>query len=163
MEEEMEYGQFGKTAGDGDSAKGCHECDGMKDGELGDIVCDREAVQKLYDKYVKDKADGLCGKAREEYAEIMDSGLYERLKYLGIVASDKVRSYNVGKSDYSGRVIQPWSVWLDWDLNPWDADIVKRIGRHKEGEDEMLKYEKIMHICEERIRQISLEKGEYRI
>jgi len=62
------------------------------------------------------------------------------------------RDYNVGHSDYSTRRIQPWDIWLEYRLNPWDADIVKRILRDK-GE-RRLDYEKIKHICDERIRQI---------
>lgn len=67
---------------------------------------------------------------------------------------DLIRSYNVGNSDYSKHKIQPWDIWLEYDLNPWDADIVKRVLRKKEGESRILDYEKIIHICKERIRQI---------
>ena len=66
------------------------------------------------------------------------------------------RDYNVGHSDYSERGIQPWDIWREYSLNPWDADIVKRILREK-GE-RRLDYEKIKHICDERIRQIDEEK-----
>ena len=62
------------------------------------------------------------------------------------------RDYNVGHSDYSERRIQPWDIWFEYGLNPWDADIVKRVLREK-GE-RRLDYEKIKHICDERIRQI---------
>lgn len=88
--------------------------------------------------------------------EINDE-LYQKLYYLGIInnSQDNIRSNNVGASDYSKHIIQPWSVWLDWNLNPWDADIVKRICRHKDGEDDKTKYEKIIHICQERLRQIN--------
>ena len=65
-----------------------------------------------------------------------------------------VRDYNVGKSDYSKHKIQPWDIWLEYGLNPWDADIVKRVLRTKEGEDRKLDYEKIIHVCQERIRQL---------
>mgnify|MGYP003647656366 CR=1 FL=1 len=65
------------------------------------------------------------------------------------------RDYNVGHSDYSERRIQPWDIWREYSLNPWDADIVKRILREK-GE-RRLDYEKIKHICDERIRQIDEE------
>ena len=65
------------------------------------------------------------------------------------------RDYNVGHSDYSKRRIQPWDIWREYQLNPWDADIVKRILRDK-GE-RRLDYEKIKHICDERIRQIDEE------
>ena len=71
-----------------------------------------------------------------------------------------VRDYNVGKSDYSKHKIQPWDIWLEYGLNPWDADIVKRVLRTKEGEDRKLGYEKIIHICKERIRQLESERLE---
>jgi hypothetical protein len=84
----------------------------------------------------------------------IDASLYDRLQYLGIISDSTVRSYNVGQSDYAQRTIQPWSVWLDWNLDPWDADIVKRIARHKEGDPKSLDYKKIIHICEEKLRQL---------
>lgn len=42
-------------------------------------------------------------------------------------------------------------------LNPWDADIVKRVLRSKEGEARTLDYEKIIHICKYRIAELSKE------
>lgn len=96
-----------------------------------------------------------------EYVPI-EKSLYDRLKVIGIIP-DEVRRSNVGKSDYSKRVIQPWSIWIDYDLNPWDADIVKRILRTKEEsglskkESRMMDYEKIIHICQERLRQLQNE------
>lgn len=71
-----------------------------------------------------------------------------------------VRDYNVGKSDYSKHKIQPWDIWKEYNLNPWDADIVKRVLRTKEGEDRKLDYEKIIHVCQERIRQLEAERLE---
>ena len=65
-----------------------------------------------------------------------------------------IREYNVGNSNYSTHKIQPWDIWLEYDLNPWDADIVKRVLRVKKGDSRKLDYEKIIHICKERIRQI---------
>lgn len=87
--------------------------------------------------------------------EISDE-LYTKLVYLGIISkgSDTTRSYNVGTSNYSAHIIQPWSVWLDWNLNPWDADIIKRVLRTKQGSSRKEDYEKICHICQECIRQI---------
>lgn len=86
----------------------------------------------------------------------IDDKLYNQLVVCGVIPKDddQTRNYNIGASDYATKVIQPWSIWIDWNLNPWDADIVKRIARHKEGEDEYIKYTKIIHICEERLRQI---------
>lgn len=71
--------------------------------------------------------------------------------------SEKVQSYNVGKSDYSKHAIQPWDIWKEYNLNPWDADIVKRVLRSKEGEERTLDYEKIIHICKYRIAELSKE------
>lgn len=68
-----------------------------------------------------------------------------------------VMSYNIGASDYSKHKIQPWDIWEEYKLNPWDADIVKRVLRTKEGESRKLDYEKIIHICKKRIEQI--ERG----
>lgn len=84
------------------------------------------------------------------------SDLYDELDRLGIIPND-VRSSNVGKSDYSQHIIQAWTIWLSYNLNPWDADIVKRVLRHKEGDSRRMDYEKIIHISQERIRQI--DKG----
>lgn len=72
-------------------------------------------------------------------------------------ASENVQSYNVGKSDYSKHAIQPWDIWKEYNLNPWDADIVKRVLRSKEGESRTLDYEKIIHICKYRISELSKE------
>ena len=67
-----------------------------------------------------------------------------------------VRDYNVGKSDYAKHKIQPWDIILEYGLNYWDGDIVKRVLRTKEGEARRLDYEKIIHICKERIRQTDM-------
>lgn len=79
--------------------------------------------------------------------------LYDRLNKLGVIPND-TRNHNVGKSNYSKHVLQPWSIWLDWNLNPWDADILKRLLRTKDTDPRRMDYEKIIHICQERIRQI---------
>lgn len=72
-----------------------------------------------------------------------------------------VRDYNVGKSDYAKHTIQPWDIILEYGLNYWDGDIVKRVLRTKEGEARRLDYEKIIHICQERIRQIDINEPCY--
>lgn len=71
--------------------------------------------------------------------------------------NENVQSYNVGKSDYAKHKIQPWDIWKEYSLNPWDADIVKRVLRNKEGEARTLDYEKIIHICKYRIAELSKE------
>ena len=72
----------------------------------------------------------------------------------------EVRQYNVGDSNYSKHKIQPWDIWLDWNLNPWDADIVKRVLREKSSDSRETVYIKIIHICLERIRQLRNENLE---
>lgn len=72
-------------------------------------------------------------------------------------ANENVQSYNVGKSDYAEHAIQPWDIWKEYNLNPWDADIVKRVLRSKEGEPRTVDYEKIIHICKYRIAELSKE------
>lgn len=67
---------------------------------------------------------------------------------------ENIRSYNVGASNYSEHAIQPWDIWREYDLNPWDADIVKRVLRTKKTDTRIMDYEKIIHTCKERIRQI---------
>ena len=95
--------------------------------------------------------------------EISDE-LYAKLEYLGII-DNGVRSHNVGKSNYSKKVIQPWAVWLDYpELTGWDDDIIKRVLRIKEeegtsaNEARKMDYEKIIHNCQERMRQIDIEE-----
>lgn len=70
------------------------------------------------------------------------------------------RKHNVGSSNYAKHAIQPWDIWREYNLNPWDADIVKRILRTKKVKHEdpnitrIEDYEKIKHICDERISHI---------
>ena len=66
----------------------------------------------------------------------------------------KVRDYNVGDSDYSKHEIQPWDIILEYKLNFFDGDIIKRVLRKKYNNPRRLDYEKIIHVCKERIRQI---------
>lgn len=68
--------------------------------------------------------------------------------------SEDVRTYNVGNSDYAKHKIQVWDIWKEYNLNPFDADIVKRVLRNKAGESRKMDYEKIIHVCKERIRQL---------
>lgn len=83
----------------------------------------------------------------------------DRLVNLGILKTTKTscQDHNVGASDYSKHVIQPWHIWMEYELNAWDGDIIKRVLRTKEGESRILDYEKIIHICQERIRQLRSE------
>ena len=78
---------------------------------------------------------------------------------MGIIKTTEsdCQNYNIGNSNYSKYLIQPWNIWEEYNLNPWDADIIKRVLRKKEGDPRKLDYEKIIHICKKRIEQI--ERG----
>jgi len=73
------------------------------------------------------------------------------------------RSYHVGDSDYSDYKIQPYDIWDEYNLDPWSADIVKRILRTKyvEGmtmaESRIEDLRKIQHICEYLINKLTNE------
>lgn len=94
----------------------------------------------------------------------IDWDLYKTLKYLGIIRDhieEDIRSFNIGKSNYSKHLIQPWTIWLDYpELTSWDHDIIKRVLRTKEGEPREVDYEKIIHNCQERLRQIKEQRNE---
>ena len=89
----------------------------------------------------------------------IDWELYKKLRKLGILVreDDDTRDYNVGLSDYSKHLIQPWAIWLEYNLNAWDADIIKRVLRTKRGESRESDYNKIIHDCKERLRQLKEE------
>jgi hypothetical protein len=98
----------------------------------------------------------------QDHANTIPDELYDRLQKLGIIPNE-VRDMNVGASDYSKHIIQPWAIWQEYQLNPWDADIIKRVLRHKTTDTRKMDYEKIIHICKERIRQIDCENEQPRI
>ena len=74
--------------------------------------------------------------------------------------SNETRNKNVGASDYSKHKIQPWDIWKEYNLNPWDADIVKRVLRTKSTDPRELDYQKIIHICQHRLEMLEDEKRE---
>lgn len=89
--------------------------------------------------------------------EISDE-LYAALERLGIIDDTGVRGRNFGASDYNkGHLISPWVIFLDHpELTFWDMDIIKRILRQKDGDPRELEYRKIIHDCEERLRQLKV-------
>ena len=108
------------------------------------------------DAELQEAAEPQPEPTQEANSRLLDEDTYQALRRLGILDTS-VRAYNRGTSDYSQHIIQPWAIWLDYQLNPWDADIVKRVVRKKSTDPRRLDYEKIIHICEERIRQIDTE------
>ena len=73
---------------------------------------------------------------------------------------EDIMSFNVGESNYSTKKIQPWHIWEEYNLNPWDADIVKRVLRTKKQPGKTLvksrieDYQKIIHNCQYRIKKL---------
>ena len=57
------------------------------------------------------------------------------------------RSHHVGESDYSKHRIQPYDIWMEYKLDPWRADLIKRILRTKPGQ-RRLDLEKMRHIID---------------
>ena len=99
------------------------------------ISWDMEDVKRRHEDYVDQQKMG------EE--------LFHKIKDL-----QDTKSHNIGESDYAKHKIQPWDIWEEYKLNPWDADIVKRVLRTKTGNNRIMDYEKMIHICQERIRQL---------
>lgn len=111
---------------------------------------------KELDKLVPDvisASNEYCSGIKVEFEKVRDYS--EEIK--------NHRDYNIGSSNYASMKIQPWDVWRAWNLNPWDADMVKRIARTKkiagmsEIEARIEDYEKIKHNCDERISQLKEE------
>ena len=117
--------------------------------------------------------DGMAKYAPEKAAQYADEELrlmYQYMNRLFALVSryrewvsakpSGTRDRHVGDSDYSEKEIQPWDMWLSYALNPWDADIQKRLIRTKTvpgktaAESRIEDYEKMKHICDERIDQI---------
>ena len=98
-----------------------------------------------------------------EFFSINDRAIC-RLIELEVLKTTKhsCRDAHVGKSDYSEHVIQPWTIWLEYNMNAWDADIQKRLLRTKvepgmtPEEARKLDYQKIIHDAQERIRQLDV-------
>ena len=75
---------------------------------------------------------------------------------------EEIRNHHVGNSNYSQmpKGYQPWDLWKIFHMNPWDADIQKRLLRTKAepcmtmAESRKMDYQKIIHVCQERINQI---------
>ena len=76
--------------------------------------------------------------------------------------AEEIRNHHIGNSNYSQmpKGYQPWDLWKIFHMNPFDADILKRLLRTKTEpgmtpqESRKLDYEKIIHVCQERINQI---------
>ena len=113
-----------------------------------------------------DNTEDIKEKMLKDYDKFFTLNEYtiKRLIELGVLKTDvhSCRDNHVGKSDYSEHVIQPWTIWLEYNMNAWDADIQKRLLRTKvepgmtPEEARKLDYQKIIHDAQERIRQLDV-------
>lgn len=80
------------------------------------------------------------------------------------VLHDDIHSFNIGSSDYSKHKTQPWDLWEEYNMNPWEADIQKRLLRRKvePGMDpidsRILDIQKIIHVSRKYIEVLQKEK-----
>ena len=127
-----------------------------------DITLDKQ-IMKDKDSKIVEANDNIL----KNYNKLYNLNKYtiKKLIELGVLKTDvnSCRNTHIGKSDYSHKIIQPWTIWMEYKLNAWDADIVKRILRTKEEagmtpeEARKMDYEKIIHDAKERIRQLDIE------
>lgn len=88
--------------------------------------------------------------------------VFNQLLLIGVIDSTgnipENRQINIGTSDYSDFLIQPWSYIQDHNMDYLHGDIVKRITRNKPGteKEDLLK---IKHICDEIIRRIDAKSS----
>jgi len=99
----------------------------------------------VYDKESDKLVNNCCTYEVVSYADEILSSISN------VPNNPNFRDYNVGSSDYAKRKIQPWDIWEEYALDPWDADIIKRVLRKKEGDNPTLDYQKIKHICDKKI------------
>ncbi len=119
-----------------------------------ELIPDGMRYNKELDKLVPDITPA------DEYTQ----GIKVEFEKVGKDEKANHRAYNIGSSNYAAMNIQPWDIWKDWRLDPWDADIIKRISRTKQipgktfNEARIEDYEKIKHICDEKILQLKEKK-----
>lgn len=157
-----------------------HDSDCCHGAEDPDAVCLEDVIDGYADAYLNDvdeyedlvdvlDADGyeLLDEDDVDLGDIHDEGLIFTGQ-TGIhadVNNDDVRSFNVGASDYSQHKIQPWDIWEEYNLNPWEADIIKRVLRKKnegglsEIESRIMDFEKIIHISRKCIELLEKKKN----
>lgn len=138
--------------------------------ESKDVTLDEQAIESedtQAEDIFLDNTEDIKEKMLKDYDKFftLNEHTIKKLIEFGVLKTDihSCRDNHVGKSDYSHKIIQPWTLWLEYKLNAWDADIVKRILRTKEEagmspeEARKMDYEKIIHDSQERIRQLDIE------
>jgi hypothetical protein len=154
-----------------------HDSDCCHGAEDPDTVCLEHVIDGYADAYLNEEKNDVDVLDADGY-ELLDEDDVdlgdihgECLIYPGPtgihvdVNNDDVRSFNVGASDYSQHKIQPWDIWEEYNLNPWEADIVKRVLRKKnegglsEIESRIMDFEKIIHISRKCIELLEKKKN----
>jgi len=81
-------------------------------------------------------------------------------KSLGCEDQGDVMARQVGGDHYHKGAIQPWTIGLEWGLDPWSMNVVKYILRfpYKNGVEDL---EKIKHYVEFLIENYDIIKNEY--
>ena len=125
---------------------------------FGDPITDHPTLYKAQSNPLAEYHRNLVDNMVAKQTTPIPTELYNRLNYLGLIPSTE-RSHNVGESDYSTKLIQPWSIWLDHDLNPFEADLIKRILRTKSTDSRKLDLTKCKHIIDELIRQLDTKES----
>lgn len=138
--------------------------------ESKDVTLDEQAIKSedtQAEDIFLDNTEDIKEKMLKDYDKFftLNEHTIKKLIEFGVLKTDihSCRDNHVGKSDYSHKIIQPWTLWLEYKLNAWDADIIKRILRTKEEagmspeEARKMDYKKIIHDSQERIRQLDIE------
>lgn len=148
----------------------CDELDMLEDGIYTHVANQPERPSDETDKFVGDTLEEVLeeedlqvsqraydlGMTQAEFDKChtpIPNELYNQLNYLGLIPSDE-RAYNVGGSDYSRQLLQPWSIMLAYkgSHNYLELDVVKRILRSKSADSRLLDLQKCKHILDELIR-----------
>ena len=72
---------------------------------------------------------------------------------------DYIKSKQIGGNHYKTQ-IQPWDVFLDWEMDPWLCNVIKYVQRHakKNGKEDL---EKAKHYLEFAIENYDKIKAVY--
>jgi hypothetical protein len=87
--------------------------------------------------------------------QAFDRAINMDIKTLG----DYVRTKQIAGNHYKSK-IEPWDVFLDWELDPWACNVIKYIQRHrkKAGKEDL---EKAKHYLEFMISNYDTISGKY--
>lgn len=93
----------------------------------------------------------------------IDANLAYHLYQIGVIDynGNLLNRPNVGDSNYSEHFIMPWHIQRSYNLDSFDADIIKRVLRKKSTQDRYEEYQKIIQVCQEQCRQLECNNCSY--